>query len=111
MMSEPVRIELDEMSVCVGSNVRGKVLFNSDDASASVAIALVWRTIGEFDPEEKEVSRRDVVVINGRASFSFAIPSAGPMSYSGQTFSIEWAIRADAEPPVETPLSVAPSTA
>ena len=109
MTVESPRIELDRSTVSVGGNVNGKVVFDSGKTPPEVNVVLLWRTTGDFDPEEKETARCEARTSGGVARFCLPVSPAGPMTYSGQTFSVNWFVRAVTEPPVEEPLVVTPA--
>ena len=111
MTTDAARIELDQDAVSVGGTIRGKVFLDSEEIRSPIEVILLWRTSGDFESEENEIARCKVTLANGEARFILQIPTAGPMTYSGQTFSVNWFVRLDDEPSTEAPLAVRPSMA
>ena len=109
MTTDASRIELDQDAVTVGEAIRGRVILKSDESPSAVEVILLWRTSGDFESEENEIARCKITDANGEARFILQVPPAGPMTYSGQTFSVNWFVRVADEPATEVPIFVNPS--
>jgi hypothetical protein len=88
--------------LAVGEELKGRVV-GMPPPGAAVFVDLLWRTTGE----ERIVAAAEAASTGTHERhFSFLIPAAGPMSYAGQTFSIEWFVRVAKDPSTEKRFTV-----
>ena len=80
-------LKLDADTVRVGEAVTGSL---SGDTDAET-VELLWRVEGECETDERVV---DTVGVDAGQGFRLTVPAAGPMSYSGQLFTVSWHVRA-----------------
>lgn len=110
MSGTPVHIELHTETAVVGESVRGHLLAGADVGEGvhnEATVELLWRTSGLGDAEEQVVADQQVHMEGSpEAPFALDVPAAGPMSYAGQTFSINWFVRIAGRQDTERPLTV-----
>jgi len=110
MSDTPLRLELNAEAATVGEEIKGKV--TGDPAAmprpgATVSVELLWRTSGECQSEERVVAQEKLSLQGAPpASFSLRVPGAGPMTYAGRAFAIDWFVRLTPERAIEAPLTV-----
>ena len=105
-------IEIATDVVAVGETLRGNVT-GTAAPDAPIFVEILWRTQfasivgGSFEGEEKLLAAQEIDATGANAGrFEFQIPVAGPMSYEGKTFSIEWFLRIAGQPAGEKGFTV-----
>ena len=103
-------LELASDSVHVGDAVTGRVHADAGALAGPITVELVWRTRGRCEPEEKVVDATTLTCADAsEAPFTLTVPAAGPMSYAGETFSVDWVVRLAGGPHIEKSLTILPA--
>lgn len=87
------KIALEREKLAVGEELKGRIA-GAPGSVSGIFVALVWRTVGDGFDDERVVAAEEAAGAGPDGpQFTFVIPPSGPMSYAGQTFSIEWLVR------------------
>lgn len=124
MTEHGIGIELDENIAEVGAPLSGRILRHPDadgitakSKAREIRLSLQYETSGRGSTDAKAVSTQHIACDSHggvNASFSFTVPSDGPISYDGSLIRIRWSIEARLDlklardPKLEVPVLVIP---